>query len=135
MQNITPCRLQASDSSFIGSRLNGVAVMFHPSLSFVGHMQKPSWCLVVMQRYLIPALAIDFTHASASKSGASNVPTRGAYWDVGMASTSCTHSAARGVCLSRHSPPSCEYRPQWMNMPKRASRNHLMRSSFFAALS
>ena len=49
-----PAFLQAAASSFIGSRLNGVDMM-PQSVSFVSNMAKPSWCLLVMTMYFMPA--------------------------------------------------------------------------------
>ena len=45
------------------------------------------------------------------------------------------HSPMLGICLPSQVPAGMEYRPQWMNMPKRASRHHSMRASRWAGVS
>src|ERR1700760_3825884 len=42
------------------------------------------------------------------------------------------HSPIPGTSLPFHLPAGIAYRPQWINMPNRASLNHRMRSFFSA---
>ena len=45
------------------------------------------------------------------------------------------HSPMPGICLPFQVPAGMEYKPQWMNIPNRASRHHFMRESRCAAVS
>src|SRR5580700_12257049 len=45
------------------------------------------------------------------------------------------HSPMLGICLPSQVPAGMEYRPQWMNMPKRASLHQAMRASRGAGVS
>src|SRR5437879_7113968 len=56
-------------------------------------------------------------HSRAGNGLGFNCLASGAYSETGMPSFSMTHSCR----------PSTLYKPQWMNMPKRASCHHFMR--------
>ena len=63
---VIPSFLQASESSFRMSRRKGVDIT-SKSVSFESKRQKPSWCLLVMTMYFIPASFARRTQAAASK--------------------------------------------------------------------
>ena len=56
------------------------------------------------------------------------------YSATGIFARFMIHSPMPGICLPFHSPAGIAYRPQWMNIPKRASRNHFIRSWFVSAV-
>src|SRR5438128_2679323 len=99
-----PCFLHAADSSFMGSRLNGVASWMFQGVTFVGHMQKPSWCLLVMTMYRIPAERATPAHASASNFVGLNWPANFSYSGIGIFMLCMIHSPICGVVLPLYSP-------------------------------
>jgi len=80
---LMPCFLQASDSSFMMSRLKGVFATLQ-SVYFDGNRLKPSWCLVVMVMYFIPAAFAIRTHLSASNFTGLNWPWNFSYSSTGI---------------------------------------------------
>jgi hypothetical protein len=88
------------------SRLNGVRSWRFQSFTFVGHIAKPSWCLVVMTKYFCPAVFAALMTASASKSDGLNVVAFASYSTHGMAQLRLIHSASRQIVPSgrRYSP-------------------------------
>src|ERR1035438_8299663 len=58
-------RAAAAASSLSGSRLKGVASTMLYFVTLEPNMAKPSWCLLVMTMYFIPASSASFTHSSA----------------------------------------------------------------------
>src|SRR4051812_36453234 len=79
--------------------------------------------------YFMPAsLAVDTIFAASNLTGLK----RGAncsYCARGIFAHDMIHSPISLDRLPLYSPAGTAYRPQWMNMPKRASRHHAMRES------
>src|SRR5690242_18098553 len=81
---------------------------------FVPHIAKPSWCLLVMVMYLIPAALARDTHSAASNSVGLNRAASGSYSAMVIFLLFMTHSPS----------PSTLYTPQWMNRPNLEFWNH-----------
>ncbi len=77
-------------------------------------MQKPSWCFVVSTAYFMPAALAWRAHSRASNRSGSKYLKYLSYFASGIFSRFLIHSWRAGM----------EYRPQWMNMPKRSWVNH-----------
>ena len=88
----SPCFRTAVESSRMTSRLQGVERM-QKSVSFESNRQNPSWCLVVMVTYFIPASFAIPAHLSGSKSVGSKRPTSLSYSPIGMCALFLIHSA------------------------------------------
>lgn len=84
MPKRTPRRPHARESSASGSRLKGVTAMFQSSFWRVGHMQKPSWCFVVIAMYFTPARCMSAAQASASNLAGLKRPVSALYCELGM---------------------------------------------------
>ena len=69
-----PASLQAAASSLSGSRGKGVDFR-HQSVNCERYMPKPSWCLLVMTMYFMPASLAIFTHSAASNFTGLNFPS------------------------------------------------------------
>src|SRR5215469_635175 len=83
--------------------------------------------------YFMPASLAMRTHSSGSYFVGLNRLANCAYCARDIPVWSMNHSErSRRPC---HSPAGTEYRPQWMNMPKRASVHHLMRAAFCCGVS
>ena len=50
------------------------------------------------------------------------------YWATGILALCMIHSPMLGTCWPCQVPAGTAYSPQWMNMPKRASRHHFIRA-------
>ena len=70
--------------------------MFH-GLCRVAHMAKPSWCLLVIVMYFIPARLASATIACALKWVGLNCGANFSYSLTGMCSCSMTHSPRAGT--------------------------------------
>jgi hypothetical protein len=74
------------------SRLKGVPPTSQ-SVHFESNRQKPSWCLLVITRYFIPAAAAVFAHSSASNFTGSKRGWSFSYSSTGIFALSRIHSA------------------------------------------
>jgi len=83
------------------------------SVSRVSHRQKPSWCLAVKQTYSMPLRRATSSQASGSKRTGLNRSSNFAYSRRGMPRRHWICSCQAGIAQS----------PQWMNIPKRRSKN------------
>ena len=55
-------------------------------------MPKPSWCLLVMTRYFMPAFLATATHCLASNFTGLNRRANCSYWETGILVSSRNHS-------------------------------------------
>src|SRR5579872_4482906 len=106
-----PASLQAAANSFNGSRPNGVDLM-HQSVSAELYIPNPSWCLLVMTMYFIPAFFAMATQWRASNFTGLNCGTSLAYCESGIRMSFMIHSPAPDVGLPSHDPAACAYSPQ-----------------------
>ena len=65
--------------------------MFH-RFCFVANMAKPSWCLLVMVMYFMPAFFAMETHSAASNWAGLNFAGSFSYSAIGILVFSITHS-------------------------------------------
>src|SRR6185369_1998533 len=86
--------------------------MFH-LLCLVPHMANPSWCLLVIVMYRMPADFASDTHCAGSYFTGLNRAASFSYSAMGIWELFMTHSPL----------PRTLYTPQWMNMPNFESWN------------
>src|ERR1017187_6381696 len=97
-----PCLRQASASSLIGSRLNGVASTMLKVLALLANMAKPSWCLGIGTTYFIPACLASPAHSSALNVTGLNCAASRAYSSTGMCAQFWIHSPMPGYRSEEH---------------------------------
>ena len=86
------CFWQASASSAIGSRPNGVASAMLKGSASLLYIAKPSWCLLVSTMYSIPTDLASFTQSSAQKPIGFIACVRREYSSFGISNRDCIHS-------------------------------------------
>src|SRR5579863_8329666 len=95
-------------------------------------MANPSWCFDVMTMYFIPESSANLTQASASNAVGLNWEASCAYSWTGIRALCMIHSPSPGTICPFHSPAGMAYRPQWINKPNLACRNHCIFASWEA---
>ena len=85
------------------------------SVYFVSHMQNPSWCFVVKQRYSMPASCIRSSHFSGLNLRGLKLSIYFTYLSLGI--------FFRHIICSCHA--GIEYIPQCTNIPNLFSKNQL----------
>src|SRR6266496_3280054 len=93
-------------------------------------MAKPSWCLLVITIYFIPASCAICTHSSALNFTGLNCFASCSYSFTGILARFMIHSPMPAMGFPFHSPAGIAYRPQWMKRPNLASRNHFIFASW-----
>ena len=83
------------------SRWKGVPITSQ-SVSLESNRQKPSWCLVVMTTYFMPAALAMRAHLRASNFTGLNCFWSGSYSAGGILAPNRIHSPAEGTLLPFH---------------------------------
>ena len=72
------------------------------------YIAKPSWCLLVITMYFMPASCAICTHSSALNLTGLNWAARGSYSFTGILPRFMIHSPRPGIGLPFHSPAGIE---------------------------